>query len=35
MPQNERVPWAKLRLGIMVIVALAIFAIGVFFISRG
>ena len=33
MPQQERVQWAKLRVGILVIVSLAIFAIGVFFIS--
>lgn len=33
MPQQERVQWAKLRVGIMVIVSLVIFAIGVFFIS--
>jgi phospholipid/cholesterol/gamma-HCH transport system substrate-binding protein len=33
MPQQERVQWAKLRVGILVIVSLVIFAIGVFFIS--
>jgi phospholipid/cholesterol/gamma-HCH transport system substrate-binding protein len=33
MPQYERVRWAQLRVGIMVIVSLALFAIGVFFIS--
>ena len=33
MPQHERVKWAQLRVGIMVIVSLAVFAIGVFFIS--
>jgi len=33
MPQHERVQWAKLRVGIMVIVSLTLFAIGVFFIS--
>jgi phospholipid/cholesterol/gamma-HCH transport system substrate-binding protein len=33
MPQQERVQWAKLRVGIMVIASLAIFTIGVFFIS--
>ena len=33
MPQQERVQWAKLRVGVMVIVSLAIFAIAVFFIS--
>jgi phospholipid/cholesterol/gamma-HCH transport system substrate-binding protein len=33
MPQQERVQWAKLRVGILVIVALVVFAIGVFFIS--
>ncbi|HMD83596.1 MAG TPA: MlaD family protein [Terriglobia bacterium] len=33
MPQQERVKWAKLRVGILVIVSLAIFAIGVFFMS--
>jgi len=33
MPQHQRVKWAQLRVGVMVIVSLAIFAIGVFFIS--
>ena len=33
MPQHERLRWAQLRVGIMVIVSLAIFAIAVFFIS--
>jgi phospholipid/cholesterol/gamma-HCH transport system substrate-binding protein len=33
MPQKERVQWAKLRVGVMVIVCLFIFAVGVFFIS--
>jgi len=33
MPQHERVQWAQLRVGIMVIVSLALFAIAVFFIS--
>ena len=33
MPQRERVAWAQLRVGILVIVSLAIFALGVFFIS--
>jgi len=33
MPQRERVAWAQLRVGILVIVSLAIFTIGVFFIS--
>ena len=33
MPQHERVQWAQLRVGIMVIVSLAVFAIAVFFIS--
>jgi len=33
MPQRERVAWAQLRVGIMAIVSLAIFALGVFFIS--
>lgn len=33
MPQQERVQWAKLRVGILVIVSLAVFAIAIFFIS--
>ena len=33
MPQHERVQWAQLRVGGLVIVSLALFAIGVFFIS--
>jgi phospholipid/cholesterol/gamma-HCH transport system substrate-binding protein len=33
MPQKERVQWAKLRVGLMVIVSLTVFAIAVFFIS--
>jgi len=33
MPQQERVRWARLRVGIMVIVGLVLFAVGVFFIS--
>jgi phospholipid/cholesterol/gamma-HCH transport system substrate-binding protein len=33
MPQQERVQWAKLRVGVLVIVSLVVFAIGVFFIS--
>jgi phospholipid/cholesterol/gamma-HCH transport system substrate-binding protein len=33
MPQRERVQWAQLRVGILVIVSLVLFAVGVFFIS--
>jgi len=33
MPQHERVQWAQLRVGLMVIVGLILFAVGVFFIS--
>ena len=33
MPQHERVKWAQLRVGGLVIAGLAVFAIGVFFIS--
>jgi phospholipid/cholesterol/gamma-HCH transport system substrate-binding protein len=33
MPQRQRLTWAQLRVGIMVIVSLAILAIGIFFIS--
>lgn len=33
MPQRERVTWAQLRVGALVIVSLAIFGLGVFFIS--
>jgi phospholipid/cholesterol/gamma-HCH transport system substrate-binding protein len=33
MPQQERVAWAQLRVGVMVIAGLAILAVGIFFIS--
>jgi phospholipid/cholesterol/gamma-HCH transport system substrate-binding protein len=33
MSQRERVTWAQLRVGILVIVSLTIFAVGIFFIS--
>ena len=33
MPQQERVAWAQLRVGVMVIIGLAILAVGIFFIS--
>jgi phospholipid/cholesterol/gamma-HCH transport system substrate-binding protein len=33
MPQQERVQWAQLRVGILVIVSLIVFAIAIFFIS--
>jgi phospholipid/cholesterol/gamma-HCH transport system substrate-binding protein len=33
MSQRERVTWAQLRVGILVIVALTIFGVGIFFIS--
>jgi phospholipid/cholesterol/gamma-HCH transport system substrate-binding protein len=33
MPQQERVQWAKLRVGVLVILSLAIFAIALFFVS--
>ena len=33
MPQQQRLNWAQLRVGIMVIIGLAILAIGIFFIS--
>ena len=33
MPQHERVRWAQLRVGLMVIVSLIVFAVAVFFIS--
>ena len=33
MPQQERITWAQLRVGVMVIVGLAILAVGIFFIS--
>jgi phospholipid/cholesterol/gamma-HCH transport system substrate-binding protein len=33
MPQHERVKWAQLRVGIMVVVSLIVFAVAVFFIS--
>ena len=32
MPQHERVQWAQLRVGIMVIVSLIVLAIAIFFI---
>ena len=35
MPLNEPVQWGKLRVGILIIVSLAIFPLAVFFISRG
>ena len=35
MSQQQRVQWAQLRVGILVIISLVIFAIGVFFISGG
>jgi hypothetical protein len=35
MPQQERAQWGKLRVATLVIASLVIFAIGVFFISRG
>ena len=34
MPQHERVQWAQLRVGIMVIASLVVFAIGGFFYQR-
>ena len=33
MPQHERVQWAQLRVGTMIIVGLVLFAVAVFFIS--
>jgi len=33
MPQRQRLKWAQLRVGTMVIIGLAIFALGIFFIS--
>jgi phospholipid/cholesterol/gamma-HCH transport system substrate-binding protein len=33
MPERERVMWAQLRVGIMVIVSLVLFAVAIFFIS--
>jgi len=33
MPQQQRLNWAQLRVGLMVIIGLAILAIGIFFIS--
>ncbi len=33
MPQQQRLKWTQLRVGIMVIIGLAIFALGIFFIS--
>jgi phospholipid/cholesterol/gamma-HCH transport system substrate-binding protein len=33
MPQHERVQWAQLRVGIMVVVSLIVFGVAVFFIS--
>jgi phospholipid/cholesterol/gamma-HCH transport system substrate-binding protein len=33
MPQQERVQWAQLRVGVMVIVSLVLFAVAIFFIS--
>ena len=33
MPERQRVKWAQLRVGIMVIISLAILAMGIFFIS--
>ena len=34
MPQHERVQWAQLRVGIMVIISLIVFAVAVFFIFK-
>jgi Tfp pilus assembly major pilin PilA len=34
MPQQEGEQWVRLRVGIMVIVSLALIAIAVFYISR-
>ena len=33
MPQRKQVSWAQLRVGLLVLVSLVIFGIGVFFIS--
>ncbi len=33
MPQRKQITWAKLRVGLLVLVSLIIFAVGVFFIS--
>jgi phospholipid/cholesterol/gamma-HCH transport system substrate-binding protein len=33
MPQRQQVAWAKLRVGVMVIVSLIVLAVGIFFIS--
>jgi phospholipid/cholesterol/gamma-HCH transport system substrate-binding protein len=33
MPQRQKVTWAQLRVGVLVIVSLAVLAIGIFFIS--
>jgi len=33
MPQRKQISWAQLRVGLMVLVSLAVFAVGVFFIS--
>src|ERR1019366_10700610 len=33
MPQQQRVRWAQLRVGVMVIVSLVLFAVAIFFIS--
>jgi len=33
MPQRQRITWAQLRVGTMVIISLAVLAIGIFFIS--
>ncbi len=33
MPQQQRVQWAQLRVGIMVVVAMAVLAVSIFFIS--
>jgi len=33
MPQQQRLKWTQLRVGTMVIIGLAIFALGIFFIS--
>lgn len=33
MPQHQKIAWAQLRVGLMVIISLAILAIGIFFIS--
>lgn len=33
MPQRKQITWAQLRVGVMVLVSLAVFGVGVFFIS--